>query len=75
MSRSTAASAHAEPIYRGVQLQYLPTIRHKYFDTLAHTFVSTLHLLAHRVGRGALLQRRQRHLHAFAARCSACRWR
>jgi len=34
--------------YRGVRLQYLPTIRHKYFDTLAHTFLSTLHLLAHR---------------------------
>jgi len=38
---------HAQ--YRGVRLQYLPTIRHKYFDTLAHTLVSTLHLLAHRV--------------------------
>jgi len=37
-----------DPQYRGVRLQYLPTIRHKYFDTLAHTFVSTLHLLAHR---------------------------
>jgi len=35
--------------YRGVRLVWLPTIRHKYFDTLAHTFVSTLHLLAHRV--------------------------
>jgi len=35
--------------YRGVRLQYLPTLRHKYFDTLAHTLVSTLHLLAHRV--------------------------
>jgi glycosyltransferase involved in cell wall biosynthesis len=34
--------------YRGVHLQYLPTLRHKYFDTLAHTFLSTLHLLAHR---------------------------
>jgi glycosyltransferase involved in cell wall biosynthesis len=40
---------HSEPIYRGVRLQYLPTIRHKYFDTLAHTCLSTLHLLAHRV--------------------------
>jgi glycosyltransferase involved in cell wall biosynthesis len=30
--------------YRGVQLQYLPTIRHKYFDTIAHTLFSTLHL-------------------------------
>jgi glycosyltransferase involved in cell wall biosynthesis len=38
-----------EPCYRGVRLQYLPTLRHKYFDTLAHTCLSTLHLLAHRV--------------------------
>jgi glycosyltransferase involved in cell wall biosynthesis len=37
-----------EPVYRGVRLQYLPTVRHKYFDTLAHTFLSTLHLLTHR---------------------------
>lgn len=35
--------------YRGVRLISLPTIRHKYFDTLAHTFLSTLHLLGHRV--------------------------
>ena len=34
--------------YRGVRLQYLPTIRHKYFDTLAHTLVATLHLMARR---------------------------
>ena len=40
---------HSSPWYRGVKLQYLPTIRHKYFDTLVHTCVSTLHLLAHRV--------------------------
>ena len=39
---------HTEPSYRGVRLQYLPTIRHKYFDTLAHTFLSTLHLLGSR---------------------------
>ena len=39
---------YAAPEYRGVRLQYLPTIRHKYFDTLAHTAVSTAHLLAHR---------------------------
>ena len=38
-----------EPTYRGVHLQYLPTIRHKYFDTIAHTCVSTLYLLGHRV--------------------------
>jgi glycosyltransferase involved in cell wall biosynthesis len=35
--------------YRGVSLRYLPSIRHKYFDTLAHTFLSTLHLLRARV--------------------------
>ena len=37
------------PSIAACDLQYLPTIRHKYFDTIAHTFVSTLHLLAHRV--------------------------
>ena len=36
--RPTASS------YRGVRLVYLPTIRHKYFDTIAHTFLATLHL-------------------------------
>ena len=39
---------HSEPSYLGVRLVYLPTIRHKYFDTIAHTFVSMLHLLFHR---------------------------
>ncbi len=39
---------HSNARYLGVDLQYLPTIRHKYFDTLAHTFLSTLHLLFHR---------------------------
>jgi glycosyltransferase involved in cell wall biosynthesis len=39
---------HPEPVWRGVRLQYLPTIRHKYFDTIAHTAISTLHLLFHR---------------------------
>ena len=39
---------YPEARYRGVRLQYLPTIRHKYFDTLCHTCVSTLHLLGHR---------------------------
>lgn len=34
-----------EPLYRGVRLKHLPTVRHKYFETLAHTFVSTLDLL------------------------------
>ncbi len=39
---------HPEAIYRGVHLQYLPTIRHKYFDTIAHTALSTLHVLGSR---------------------------
>jgi len=40
---------HSEPSYRGVDLVYLPTWRHKYFDTIAHTFLSTIHLIFHRV--------------------------
>ena len=40
---------HPEPGYRGVDLVYLPTWRHKYFDTIAHTFLSTLYLIFHRV--------------------------
>jgi glycosyltransferase involved in cell wall biosynthesis len=39
---------HAESFYQGVALRYLPTVRHKYFDTLVHTFLSTLDLLVHR---------------------------
>jgi len=37
-----------KPVYSGVSLVYLPTIRHKYFDTIAHTFLSKLHLLFNR---------------------------
>ena len=29
--------------FHGVKLQVLPTIRHKYFDTVVHTFLSALH--------------------------------
>ena len=36
---------HAEATYLGVRLRYLPTVRHKYFDTVAHTLVCTLDLL------------------------------
>jgi len=39
---------HPEPTYRGVRLRYLPTIRHKYFDTIAHTALSTVHVLGSR---------------------------
>lgn len=37
-----------EPLFCGVDLVLLPTIRHKYLDTIAHTFFATLHLLFHR---------------------------
>ena len=39
---------HTAPKYMGVDLVFLPTIKHKYLDTLAHTGLSTLHLLFHR---------------------------
>ncbi len=39
---------HPSPEYRGVKLLYLPTVRHKYFDTVAHTALSTFHLLFRR---------------------------
>lgn len=40
---------HSSDTYLGAKLQYLPTIPHKYLDTLGHTGISTLHLLAHPV--------------------------
>src|SRR4051794_23962789 len=48
--RVTVYGRNREPgdTYQGVDLQYLPTIRHKYFDTVVHTLLSTLHLLVHR---------------------------
>lgn len=36
---------YPQEMYRGVRVRSLPTIRHKYFDTLAHTFISTLWLM------------------------------
>lgn len=39
---------HDAPEYLGVRLVYLPTIRHKYTDTLAHTAISTLHAVTQR---------------------------
>ena len=36
-------------VYRGVRRCYIPALRHKYFETLGHTFLSTIHLLFHRV--------------------------
>lgn len=40
---------HSAPSYLGVELRYLPTLRHKYLDTVVHTGVSTLHLLLNHV--------------------------
>ncbi len=34
--------------YHGVRLKVLPTIRHKYFDTVVHTFLSALHAVPSR---------------------------
>jgi len=34
--------------YKGVKLKVLPTIRHKYFDTVVHTFLSALHAMSAR---------------------------
>jgi glycosyltransferase involved in cell wall biosynthesis len=39
---------YGENTYRGVRLIWLPTLRHKYFDTLVHTAVSTVWLLFQR---------------------------
>jgi len=39
---------YREPAYRGVDLVYFATWRHKYFDTIVHTFFSTIHLIFHR---------------------------
>ncbi|MCS7314836.1 MAG: DUF1972 domain-containing protein [Bryobacterales bacterium] len=37
---------HPQPHYLGIRVVYLPAVRHKYFETLSHTALSTLHLLA-----------------------------
>lgn len=39
---------HSSDSFRGVRLRYAPTIRHKYFDTVAHTAFSTIDLLLRR---------------------------
>lgn len=36
---------YPQSTYRGVRLQYIPTLRHKYAETLVHTGLSTVHLL------------------------------
>jgi glycosyltransferase involved in cell wall biosynthesis len=39
---------YPEKRYRDVALRYVPVVRHKYVETIAHTFLSTLDLLFHR---------------------------
>ena len=39
---------HDDEYYRGVRLVILPTISHKYFDTVAHTFFCVVHALKER---------------------------
>ena len=34
--------------YHGVKLKVLPTVRHKYFDTVVHTFLSAIHAVPRR---------------------------
>src|SRR5437763_2823876 len=34
--------------FQGVHLKVLPTVRHKYFDTVIHTFLSALHAIPQR---------------------------
>jgi glycosyltransferase involved in cell wall biosynthesis len=36
---------HPEPSYRSVKLVYLPALRHKYFETILHSLISTLHVV------------------------------
>lgn len=38
-------------VYKGVRLVILPTIRHKYFDTVVHTLFSVIHALFFQTGR------------------------
>ncbi len=37
-------SQYNKPFYNGVKLVTLPTIHHKYFDTIVHTFLSVWHV-------------------------------
>lgn len=34
-----------QPYYKGVRLVLLPTLKHKYLDTVAHTFLSVFHVI------------------------------
>ena len=61
--------------YRGVQLVNLPTVRHKYLDTVVHTAVSAVHAAARRYDGIAGVQRRQRPVLRAAAAGGNGAWR
>jgi glycosyltransferase involved in cell wall biosynthesis len=42
-------SEHPSPEYEGVRLMTLPTLRSKNLSTIVHAFLSTMHLIFHRV--------------------------
>ena len=65
---------YSEPVYRGVTLRYLPSIRHKYFDTLAHTFSPPSIYLAIAPMPHSIATAPMRCLRWFRG-YSACRWR
>lgn len=39
---------HPSQVFQGVQLRYLPAVRHKYLETVTHTFLATLDLMVRR---------------------------
>src|SRR5689334_14100113 len=41
--------------FHGARVKYLPTVPHKYFDTVAHTFLSTIHVMAAERGLDLIL--------------------
>ena len=43
--------------FHGVRLQVLPTIRHKYFDTVVHAFLSAVHAVPRRFDAALILMR------------------
>jgi hypothetical protein len=49
-------SAHG-PHYLGCRLVYLPTVRHKYFDTVAHTFLPMISYSGARTWRSIATRR------------------
>jgi hypothetical protein len=51
--------------YHGVRLKVLPTIRHKYFDTVVHTFLSAIHAVPHRFDAALICNAANAPFHPF----------